>query len=99
MRSAPSIGSVEFEPEALLRASLRALKNNHDGDTREILWRTWATMACKASVKLTTRLTRDEALSLWREVKECEQSSVCPHGRPVMLELTNEYLLRRFGRE
>ncbi len=99
MRSAPSIGSVEFEPEALLRASLRALKNNHDGDTREILWRTWATMACKASVKLTTRLTEDEALSLWREVKECEQSSVCPHGRPVMLELTNEYLLRRFGRE
>ncbi|MBQ4400984.1 MAG: hypothetical protein II832_02335 [Synergistaceae bacterium] len=99
IRAVPAIGSVEFEPEALLRASLRALKNNHDGDTRNILWRTWATMACKASVKLTTKLARDEALALWRELHECEQPYVCPHGRPVMIELKNEDLLRRFGRE
>ncbi len=99
MRAVPAIGNVDFEPEALLRASLRALKNNHDGDTRNILWRTWATMACKASVKLTTKLTPDEALTLWRELQECEQKYVCPHGRPVMIELTNEDLLRRFGRE
>ena len=99
MKSVPSIGSVDFEPEALLRASLRALKNNHDGDTRNILWRTWATMACKASVKLTTRLTNDEALTLWRSLHECEQPYVCPHGRPVMIELKNDDLLKRFGRE
>ena len=99
MRAVPAVGDVEFEPEALLRASLRALKNSHDGDTRNILWRTWATMACKASVKLTTKLTRDEALSLWRELHECEQPFVCPHGRPVMIELKNEDLMRRFGRE
>lgn len=99
MKSVPSIGSVDFEPEALLRASLRALKNNHDGDTRNILWRTWATMACKASVKLTTRLTHDEALTLWRSLHECEQPYVCPHGRPVMIELKNDDLLKRFGRE
>lgn len=99
MKSVPAIGSAEFEPEALLRASLRALKNNHDGDTRNILWRTWATMACKASVKLTTKLTPDEALTLWRNLHECEQPFVCPHGRPVMIELKNDDLLRRFGRE
>lgn len=99
MKSVPSIGSVDFEPESLLRASLRALKNNHDGDTRNILWRTWATMACKASVKLTTRLTHDEALTLWRSLHECEQPYVCPHGRPVMIELKNDDLLKRFGRE
>ena len=99
MRSVPSIGSVDFEPEALLRASLKALKNNHDGDTRNILWRMWATMACKASVKLTTKLTQDEALTLWRSLHECEQPYVCPHGRPVMIELKNADLLKRFGRE
>ena len=99
MKSVPAIGSVDFEPEALLRASLRALKNSHDGDTRNILWRTWATMACKASVKLTTKLTQEEALTLWRELHECEQPFVCPHGRPVMIELKNDDLLKRFGRE
>ena len=99
MNAVPAIGDVEFEPEALLRASLRALKNNHDGDAKNILWRTWATMACKASVKLTTKLAGDEALSLWRELHECEQPYVCPHGRPVMIELKNADLMRRFGRE
>ncbi|MBQ3447793.1 MAG: ATP-binding protein, partial [Synergistaceae bacterium] len=99
MTAVPAIGSVDFEPEALLRASLRALKSNHDGDTRNILWRTWATMACKASVKLTTKLAGDEALTLWRELHECEQPFVCPHGRPVMIELKNDDLLKRFGRE
>ena len=99
LRAVPSIGSTEFEPEVLLRASLRALKNDHDGDTRNILWRTWATMACKASVKLTTRLTQDEAMTLWRELHDCEQPFVCPHGRPVMIELKNDDLQKRFGRE
>lgn len=99
MTAVPAIGSVDFEPEALLRASLRALKSNHDGDTRNILWRTWADMACKASVKLTTKLTGDEALTLWRDIHGCEQPFVCPHGRPVMIELKNDDLLKRFGRE
>lgn len=99
LRAVPSIGSVEFEPEALLRASLSALNGSHDGDTRAILWRTWATMACKASVKLTTGLSAQEAVALWRELHGCEQPFVCPHGRPTMIEIKNNDLLRHFGRE
>ena len=99
MRAIPSIASVEFEPEALLRASLSALKSHHDGDPRAILWRTWATMACKASVKLTTQLSAQEAIVLWQDLHRCEQPFVCPHGRPTMIELKNSDLLRHFGRE
>ncbi|MBQ7155894.1 MAG: ATP-binding protein [Synergistaceae bacterium] len=99
LQAVPAIGNVEFEPEVLLRASLAALKNNRDGDTRAVLWRTWATMACKASVKLTTKLSQNEALALWRELHDCKQPNVCPHGRPTMIELKNSDLLKRFGRE
>lgn len=99
LRAIPAIPECEIESEALLRASLNALKNHHDGDTKNILWRIWATMACKASVKLTTRLTREEALTLWKSLHECEQPYVCPHGRPVMIEIKNADLLKRFGRE
>ena len=98
LKSIPSIGA-EFEPEVLLRASLGALKNYHDGDTLNILWRTWATMACKASVKLTTKILREEALSIWKNLHECEQPFVCPHGRPTMIEIKNSDLQKRFGRE
>ena len=99
LNAVPMLGSVEYEPEVLLRASLSALKSHHDGDTRNILWRTWATMACKASVKLTTKLTRTEALALWKDLHECEQPNVCPHGRPTMIEIKNSDLQKRFGRE
>ena len=98
LKSVPAIGA-EFEPEVLLRASLGALKNYHDGDTLNILWRTWATMACKASVKLTTKILREEALSIWKNLHECEQPFVCPHGRPTMIEIKNSDLQKRFGRE
>ena len=99
LNAVPMLGSVEYEPEVLLRASLSALKSNHDGDTRNILWRTWATMACKASVKLTTKLTHTEALALWKDLHECDQPNVCPHGRPTMIEIKNSDLQKRFGRE
>lgn len=99
LKGIPAVVDVEFEPEVLLRASLAALKSSRDGDTKTILWRTWATMACKASVKLTTKLSQNEALALWKELHDCEQPNVCPHGRPTMIELKNSDLLKRFGRE
>ena len=99
LRAIPAVGTAEIEPEVILRASLQALRTNHDADTKAILWRTWATMACKASVKLTTELSRAEAVNLWRKLHECQQPNVCPHGRPVMIELKNSDLLKRFGRE
>ena len=99
LKSVPALGSIEIEAEVLLRASLGALKIHHDGDPLKILWRTWATMACKASVKLTTKISREEALSLWKELHECEQPFVCPHGRPTMLDWKNDYLQKHFGRE
>ena len=99
LRAIPVLPDYESEPETLLRASLGALKNNKDGDSKNILWRTWATMACKASIKLTAKISRDEALTLWKNLNECNQPFVCPHGRPVMIEITNQDLTRQFGRE
>lgn len=99
LSAVPALPDGAPEPEALLRASLAALKGDQDGDAKELLWRTWATMACKAAVKLTTALASAEALALWRDLHRCVQPFHCPHGRPTMLILGPEELLRRFGRE
>ena len=69
------------------------------GDAAELLWRTWATMACKAAVKLTTRLSREEALVLWRDLHACAQPYFCPHGRPTVLRIDTAQLVGHFGRE
>ena len=95
----PAAVSEIEEPEILLRISLAALRENHDGDIKNLLWRTWATQACKMSVKLTNQLSRYEAVELWRKLNECEQPFTCPHGRPTILKISRQDLAKHFGRE
>ena len=54
--------------------------------------------ACKAAVKMHEPLSPDEMRSLVGELFACEQPWACPHGRPIVLELTDADLERRFGR-
>lgn len=99
LKSVPSISVEKFEPEILLRITIGALKNHHNGNIQDILWRTWATTACKESVKLTNQISRVEALELWQNICKCNQPFLCPHGRPTILKLTNQELTTHFGRE
>ena len=57
-----------------------------------------ATIACKASVKAHDPLGEREALRLVEDLRQAQDSSCCPHGRPTVLDLGREELARRFGR-
>lgn len=57
-----------------------------------------ATFACKAAIKAGTPLSLIEMKQLVHDLLECELPYVCPHGRPIILQLTIEELDRRFGR-
>ena len=103
LSAADGKGDKHIDPESLLRASIAALKDEPGESLNEdlvnnILWRAWADVACKASVKLTTELNQDEALALWRDMHQCEQPFYCPHGRPTLLKIDNEELIKHFGR-
>ena len=69
----------------LVRTALDALDDEEGGGTDLGLWRRWATLACKRSVKLGESMDRSEALTLWQELARCENPHSCPHGRPVFL--------------
>jgi DNA mismatch repair protein MutL len=64
----------------------------------EALRRIAATMACHAAVKANDPLTREKMQYLLDELRRTSHSSVCPHGRPVVLRLPDADLERRFGR-
>lgn len=57
-----------------------------------------ATMACHAAVKANDPLTRDKMQYLLEELRKTAHSSVCPHGRPVVLRLTRREIERNFER-
>jgi DNA mismatch repair protein MutL len=57
-----------------------------------------ATMACHAAVKANYPLTQEKMLHILDGVRRTAYSTVCPHGRPVMLRLSATELERRFER-
>ena len=57
-----------------------------------------ARAACRAAVKAHEPLTREAQEELLRQLRACRQGTLCPHGRPTMVELPRKELERRFGR-
>ena len=83
--------------------ALRALADDLDevdkGDrVQEALKLMAATMACHAAVKAHDPLTQEKMVHLLHELRQTAYSTVCPHGRPVMLRLTRRDIERAFER-
>jgi DNA mismatch repair protein MutL len=57
-----------------------------------------ASLACKAAVKMHHPLAPQEMEALVAELFAAEQPYACPHGRPIVLQMTDSDLERRFGR-
>jgi DNA mismatch repair protein MutL len=66
--------------------------------SRQILENLAASMACKAAVKMHHPLSAPEMEALVAELFAAEQPYACPHGRPIVLQMTDSDLERRFGR-
>ena len=57
-----------------------------------------ARAACHAAIKAHDRLSPEEARELLRQLGECRQGTLCPHGRPTMVTVTFKEIEKRFGR-
>jgi DNA mismatch repair protein MutL len=85
------------------RAALRELAEDLEQLDRgravvDAVKRIAATMACHAAVKANYPLTHEKMLHILDGVRRTAYSTVCPHGRPVMLRLTRHELEKRFER-
>ena len=57
-----------------------------------------ATMACHAAVKANYPLTIEKMRFILDELRRTAYSSVCPHGRPVVLRLSRREIEKNFHR-
>ncbi|MBI3493976.1 MAG: DNA mismatch repair endonuclease MutL [Acidobacteria bacterium] len=93
---------------ALLKAedsarALRALAEDLEGldrgaQVQDALQRIAATTACHAAVKANYPLTYEKMTHILDELRATAYSTVCPHGRPVMLRLTRREIEKNFER-
>jgi DNA mismatch repair protein MutL len=68
------------------------------GRVEEALRRIAATMACHAAVKANDPLTLEKMQYLLTELRRTSYSTVCPHGRPVLLRFSRREIERNFQR-
>ena len=83
--------------------ALLALAHDLEGLDRgakvqEALQRIAATTACHAAVKANYPLSYEKMTHILDELRATAYSTVCPHGRPVMLRLTKREIEKNFER-
>jgi DNA mismatch repair protein MutL len=83
--------------------ALRALADDLErldrgADVQDALQRIAATTACHAAVKANYPLTYEKMTHILEELRATAYSTVCPHGRPVMLRLTRREIEKNFDR-
>ncbi len=83
--------------------TVRALAEDLEGLDRaapadEALRRIAATTACHAAVKANAPLTQEKMVHILEELRQTAYSTVCPHGRPVMLRITRREIEKNFQR-
>jgi DNA mismatch repair protein MutL len=87
------------ECEAAVRALAEDLEGGEPGARAEdALRRIAATMACHAAVKANYPLTHEKMRYILAELRRTAYSSVCPHGRPVVLRITRREVEKNFQR-
>ena len=95
----------------LLRAVPSLLSHTTEGWKQDVLriveglekdqnWQeeTAITLACKGAVKAGEYLDERAIRALLKDLAQTENPFTCPHGRPIIVRLENNELLRRFGR-
>jgi len=58
-----------------------------------------ATMACKAAIKAGQPLSQVEMEFLAAELFQTSQPGVCPHGRPIIVEISRDKIEKTLGRQ
>ncbi len=85
--------------EAAVRAMAQDLEGLDRGSrVEEAIKRIAATMACHAAVKANYPLTGEKMSHILDELRRTAYSTICPHGRPVMLRLTRREVEKNFQR-
>ncbi len=94
----------ELEPQAApaLLSELLERATSLEGEPAEVATRleeeVVAMIACKAAIKVNHPLTPVEQQVLLRDLAATAQPWRCPHGRPILLRLSQEEMERRLGR-
>ena len=94
----PSLLKIEDSARALAALAEDLEDLDRGATVQNALQRIAATTACHAAVKANYPLTYEKMTHILEELRATAYSTICPHGRPVMLRLTRREIEKNFER-
>lgn len=94
----PTLFGENESPKELLLEALAQWQAGREKVTRERMRMRVAQMACKHAIKGGDRLTDVQVRGFLREMLNSDSMPTCPHGRPIVTEVTRYALEKRFKR-
>ena len=92
--------TIAVQTQPLLLKNIAAVVRDllSGGEAKRMDHTTLARRACKASVTAGDRLDSSQAGYQRKQLLECKDPFTCPHGRPTLIEVTQDFLDRQFLR-
>jgi DNA mismatch repair protein MutL len=99
VQSVPLIlGDIDFKPLILDIASMfKELPSTYE--IKKVIYDAIALIACHGSIRGNQKLDSREIKALFQELDKCENSSRCPHGRPIWIKLDWDFIEKSFKRK
>ncbi len=94
----PALLDADDSAKALLALAEDLEGLDRGAQVQEALQRIAALTACHAAVKANYPLTYEKMAHILDELRATSYSTICPHGRPVMLRLTKREIEKNFDR-
>ena len=87
-----------LSPKNFLLELLDELRDDIKGNVIKSIKEKIATCACKAAVKGNMALSEAEARELLKKLLSAENPFNCPHGRPIIIDVTKKEIEKKFKR-
>jgi len=98
IRTVPALLPAGDYREALRRMIAEVAEVGQSEELREGLEDRLATIACHSVIRASRKLEKEEIRALLDDLDRCDFATQCPHGRPVLIEFTEQQLERMFKR-
>ncbi|MDY2655882.1 MAG: DNA mismatch repair endonuclease MutL [Candidatus Limiplasma sp.] len=98
VKAIPTLFGENEPPRELLLEALDEWQAGRGQVTRERMRRRVAQMACKHAIKGGDRLNETQVRGFLQEILQSDCMPTCPHGRPIVTEITRYALEKRFKR-
>lgn len=97
VRSSPLYLEHDDISDSIIEMAGYILENKENISTKYMDW-LYHNIACRAAIKSGDKSNKDELIALIKKLDENPELRHCPHGRPILINITKKEIEKQFGR-